>query len=41
MANFEVKRGLTICVQIGQVKEKIGSEKGWEAASQKLIYAGQ
>ena len=27
-------------VQIGQVKEKISSEKGWEASLQKLIYSG-
>lgn len=26
--------------QIGQVKEKISSEKGWEASQQKLIYSG-
>ncbi|OCT50566.1 UV excision repair protein rhp23 [Cladophialophora carrionii] len=26
---------------IGQVKEKVAAEKGWEAASQKLIYAGK
>ncbi|MDI1491717.1 MAG: UV excision repair protein rad23 [Ramalina farinacea] len=26
---------------IGQVKEKITSEKGWEASSQKLIYSGK
>ena len=28
------------CAQIGQVKEKISSEKGWEASQQKLIYSG-
>ncbi|KAL9072817.1 MAG: hypothetical protein Q9161_003359 [Pseudevernia consocians] len=27
--------------QIGQVKEKISSEKGWEASQQKLIYSGK
>ena len=26
---------------IGQVKEKIFSEKGWEASQQKLIYSGK
>ena len=26
---------------IGQVKEKISSEKGWEASQQKLIYSGK
>ena len=26
--------------QIGQVKEKISNEKGWEASQQKLIYSG-
>ena len=26
---------------IGQVKEKISSEKGWEAGLQKLIYSGK
>ncbi|KIX09890.1 UV excision repair protein Rad23 [Rhinocladiella mackenziei CBS 650.93] len=26
---------------IGQVKEKIATEKGWDAASQKLIYSGK
>lgn len=26
---------------IGQVKEKIASEKGWEASTQKLIYSGK
>ena len=26
--------------QIGQVKEKISMEKGWEAGLQKLIYSG-
>ncbi|CAF9936055.1 MAG: hypothetical protein ALECFALPRED_006673 [Alectoria fallacina] len=27
--------------QIGQVKEKISNEKGWEASQQKLIYSGK
>ena len=27
-------------VQIGEVKEKITKEKGWEASTQKLIYSG-
>ena len=27
-------------MQIGQVKEKITKEKGWEASTQKLIYSG-
>lgn len=31
---------LTSFIQIGQVKEKVAAEKGWEATSQKLIYAG-
>lgn len=26
---------------IGQVKEKISTEKGWEASQQKLIYSGK
>lgn len=26
--------------QVGQVKEKIAAEKGWEASQQKLIYSG-
>jgi hypothetical protein len=26
--------------QIGQVKEKISKERGWEATQQKLIYSG-
>ena len=28
-------------VQIGEVKEKITKEKGWEASTQKLIYSGE
>ena len=27
-------------MQIGEVKEKITKEKGWEASTQKLIYSG-
>ena len=27
-------------LQVGQVKEKISNEKGWEAGQQKLIYSG-
>ena len=27
-------------MQIGEVKEKVAAEKGWEAASLRLIYAG-
>lgn len=29
-----------IAEQIGEVKEKITKEKGWEASTQKLIYSG-
>ncbi|KAL9612734.1 MAG: hypothetical protein Q9167_002673 [Letrouitia subvulpina] len=32
---------LTHLLQIGQVKEKISKEKGWEASQQKLIYSGK
>ena len=31
---------LLTVLQIGQVKEKIAAEKGWEASTQKLIYSG-
>lgn len=27
--------------KVGQVKEKISEEKGWEAGQQKLIYSGK
>ncbi len=28
-------------LKIGEVKEKIAQEKGWDAAQQKLIYSGE
>lgn len=33
-------RGLIDFFQVGQVKEKISTEKGWEAPQLKLIYSG-
>lgn len=31
---------MVIDLQIGEVKEKISKEKGWETSQQKLIYSG-
>lgn len=36
----ETQANLIFGMQIGEVKEKISKEKGWEAVQQKLIYSG-
>lgn len=33
--------GANSTFQVGQVKEKIAQEKGWDVAQQKLIYSGK
>lgn len=32
---------LIAALQVAQLKEKIATEKGWEASSQKLIHSGK
>ncbi|OJD18191.1 UV excision repair protein Rad23 [Emergomyces pasteurianus Ep9510] len=43
MTNFNIRSPANVpsAPQVGQVKEKISQEKGWDVAQQKLIYSGK